>query len=233
MSSSEPVWLPEDGDIYLERSSTPHVRPHRPWWQGDVFAGVTIPLLLMKDGVPASKTLDNRFAMLLGHPCSIRGGARLAQIQNVVEVRTPRGKESDRLKPPWDSDFKLFPLPNLFGDHALYVGDFNVIGTVAADQLHGKRVACLNHVGWAAYQRRYAAHALRIEQPLQERRSDTQALWNEAEIWEEWCYRGQPHDGFPAWVREPAASGQYAGTSRLDLLEFAPDAVRAELPETG
>lgn len=231
MSSSSPEWLP-DGGIFLEKAAEPHVRPTRPWWQGDVFADVTIPLLVLKKGKPTLKPLEKRRAILLGHPCSIRGGARLAQAQNVAEVRLPRGGEKDRLKPPWDSDLKLFPLPDLLGDGELHVADFNVIATVPKEHLDLKRMACLNHDGWAAFQRRYAAHSLRVEQTLADRRGDTQALWSEITIWEEWCSRGHPEEDYPAWLSNPLESGKYAGTVRRDALEFAPDAVEADLPGT-
>jgi hypothetical protein len=230
MSSSSPEWLP-DGGIFLARAADPDVRPSRPWWQGDVFAGVTIPVLTMRKGEPQMKALEGRRAILLGHPCSIRGGGTLARAQNVAEVRLPRGKEAERLKPPWGTDLRLFPLPDLLGDGELHVADFNTIGTVAQEHLAGKRIACLNHDGWAAFQKRYGVHSLRIEQSLSDRRADTQAYWNEITIWEEWCSRGQLEGDYQAWLNEPLESGEYAGTIRRQALEFAPDAVEAELPD--
>ena len=228
MSSSDIPWLP-DQDIYLEKSTAPHVRSSRPWNQGDIFDDVPIILSKRKDGEPQSKILRGA-AMLIGHPCSVRGGTSLAVFQNVCQVRVATAKEVEALSSAWDRYLQLFPLPRFRNDE-LWVADFNLLGTVIRDHLYNQRIVCLNHLGWAAFQRRYATHSLRIDQPLEKRLEDTRSLWNEIEIWEEWCERGHAEADYPLWLKEPIASGHDAGTTRRNALGFAPDAVRDELPD--
>jgi hypothetical protein len=99
--------------------------------------------------------------------------------------------------------------------------------------LEGKRVACLSLEGWAALQRRYATHSLRIEQSIDDRAADIKVHWHELEIWEEWCSRGYQEAEFVPWRREPIQTdGPYKGTVREDAFEFAADVIRNELPES-
>ncbi len=223
-------WLPNES-LYLDKASEPPVRPHRPLNQGDIFQDVTICLTNRSgSGEPTPKTKICH-AMLIGHPCSLRGGPKLAALQNLVEVRPVKDAEADRFVEPWDSDFRLFPLRNLFPDK-LWVADFNVIGTVHFKLLEDRRMACLSLAGWAALQRRYANHSLRIDQSIELRMADLRGLWNELALWEEWCARGHAEPDFYTWVRNPIESeGPYKGTVRLEAIELAEDVIRAELPE--
>lgn len=228
MTSTPGAWLPS-GSLFLEMSSAPPVRPDRPWNQGDIFQDVTITLTNRTgSGAPTPKTKQTH-AMLIGHPCSLRGGGRIATLQNLVEVRPLKESEAVRFNEPWDSDLKLFPLVGLFPDK-LWVADFNVLGTSHFKLLENKRVACLSLEGWAALQRRYANHSLRIDQSIELRIADIRKYWDEIDIWEEWCSRGYPEPDFDQWLEEPLESGIYSGTKRRDAVEFAPDAVRDELP---
>jgi hypothetical protein len=109
MTSAARAWLPS-GSIFLEKSLTPPVRPHRPFNQGDIFQDITITITnRANSGEPKPKGKPGH-AMLMGHPCSLRGGAQLANLQNVAEVRPIKDSERERFREPWDSDFKLFPL---------------------------------------------------------------------------------------------------------------------------
>ncbi|TMC47395.1 MAG: hypothetical protein E6J20_19765 [Chloroflexi bacterium] len=196
MTSSAGAWLPNES-IFLERAATPHVRPHRPLNQGDIFTDITITLTNRKNNGEASPKLRLGCAMLIGHPCSLRGGANLAALQNVAEVRPIKENEAERFREPWNTNLKLFPLTG-FVEGELWVTDFNVLGTVHFKLLEQRRVACLTLEGWAAMQRRYAAHSLRIDQSIELRAADIRSQWNEIEIWEECCSRGYTDTYLPS-----------------------------------
>jgi hypothetical protein len=230
MTSSLGVWLP-DGSIFLEKDSVPPVRPHRPWNQGDIFADVTITLTnRSKTGDPVAKTKPG-YVMLIGHPCSLRGGGTKAILQNVAQVRPAKDKEKEAFVPPWDSHLMLFPLVDF--EEGLWVTDFNVVGTVHFKLLEDKRVACLTLEGWAALQRRYASHSLRIDQSIEDRAADIKRHWDEINIWEEWCSRGYAEPEFEHWITQPIETDcPYRGTPRRQAIELAADIILAELPTT-
>lgn len=232
MTSSAGAWLP-DGSLFLESSDTPPVRPHRPWNQGDIFVDVPI-MITGRTGAGVPKVKEKVcHAMLIGHTCSLRGGGAPAILQNVAEVRQAKDAEIGRLKgadPLFDSDFKLFPLTGLFDD-TLWVVDFNVLGTTHYKHLVDRRIACLSLDGWAALQRRYAFHSLRVDLSIATRAEDLRGLWAELELWEEWCSRGFLEAEFDAWLSEPIETDcAYAGTSRRDAAELARDIILAEMP---
>jgi hypothetical protein len=237
-------WLPDES-IYLEKRDLPEARPSRPWNQGDIFLA---PLAILgkpkkpqpgqpePDPISCVKVKDEP-VVLLGHPCSIRGGANLAILQNVAHVRPAKQAEIERFAQaeergaPWDTYYKVFPLP-AFRDEMLWVVDFNVLGTVTFTSLKGSRIAILSKEGWAALQKRYAWHALRLAIDYGELLDGATLTWNELDLWEVWVSRGLTEADFQTvWLEEPLdGSSQYAGTKRRDLLEFAPDALLADMP---
>lgn len=242
----EAIWLPAES-IYLEKAETPPVRPFRPWNQGDIFEAPVVvlgkpPKELDPDSPPDPKAWAKSKAdlvILLGHPCSIRGGATPAIFQNVAHVRPAKDRERERFaelkaeEHPWEAYYQLFPLPEL-RDGQLWVADFNIIGTVHFKNLDSsRRLGCLSQPGWA-FQVRYAWHALRLRPELETRIADLAGTWNELEIWEAWCSRLHPEADFPEWLKQPlGGASQYAGTPRRDLLDLAPEYVREELPGQG
>jgi len=232
MTSSAGAWLP-DGSLFLESSDAPPVRPYRPWNQGDIFVDVPI-MITGRTNAGAPKVKEKLcHAMLIGHTCSLRGGGDIAILQNVAEVRQAKDAEIARLKaaqPLFDSDFKLFPLAGLFHD-TLWIVDFNVLGTTHYKHLVDKRIACLSLEGWAALQRRYAFHSLRVDLSIETRAEDLRGLWREFELWEEWCSRGLVEREFDKWLGEPITTDcTYKGTIRRDAVEFAADILLAEMP---
>jgi hypothetical protein len=229
MTSSPGAWLPNES-IFLDKASDPPVRPDRPWNQGDIFADVSLTLTNRAGSGAATPKVRQGFAMMIGHPCSLRGGGNVATFQNLVEVRPIKDREATRFGEPWDTDLRLFPLVDLFADK-LWVADFNVLGTTHFKLLENRRVACLTLEGWAALQRRYASHSLRIDQSIEDRAADIKKHWDEIEIWEDWCGRGLAEPDFEDWVLEPIETDcPYKGTPRRAAIEFASDIVRAELP---
>jgi hypothetical protein len=220
-------WL-LDADPYIELADRPHVRPNRPFWQGDIFDSVPLSLTdKPKAEGPKPKTRETA-AMLVGNPCSLHaGGGRLAVMQNVAQVRPLKERERDRFAPPWDGFFQLFPLPS-FRDGEVWVADFNVLGSVHFKYLEASRIACLSREGWAAMQCRFAYHTLRMRQSVTDRIEDIRALANEADLWEEWNTTGRDPGEFQGWLEEPCGAEAYAGTKRRELLDFAPDMVASE-----
>lgn len=232
MTSSPAAWLPDES-LFLEVAERPPARPHRPWNQGDIFEDVPISITdRTKAGVASSK-LKPGYAALLGHTCSVRGGGTPSFLQNVAQVRLAKPAEAERLgnaDPLFHSDFKLFPLVGLFSD-GLWVVDFSVLGSTHFKHLEGKRIACLSLAGWAAFQRRYANHSLRVDQSLADRAADLNGLWTELDLWEDWCSRGFGEKEFDSWLRRPIETDcPYQGTVRRNAVELAADIIRAELP---
>lgn len=225
MSSSSP-WLPEE-PLFLEVAQTPEVRPHRPWNQGDIFAEVPLAITAGTKANPQAP-LRTACVMLMGNPCSLRGGASLAALQNVAEVRPLKEKEAG-FEAPWEGRWQLFPLLG-FDDDQLWVVDFNVMCTVGVKQLTHRRVASLSEHGWGALQKRYSNHVFRTHASIEEHMADSRRYWLELSIWEEWCVRGHRESEFPSWFREAMTNGPYAGTPRVDVIEMGPDFITAELP---
>jgi hypothetical protein len=219
-------WLPEDS-IYLERSVAPLVKPSRPLWQGDVL--VDVPLALTGRGLEGAKARPVT-AIMLAHPCSIYAGDRLNEMQLIAAIRPAR--EAAGKKPlidPWESHYYLFPLPDLIGGED-FVVDFRRIGMTHYRNLDDRRIACLSLGGWAALQRRWAYHSLRIDLPLSDRIEDLRGLWNEINLWETWAVRGNSPDRFQDWLQEAQSSGPYAGSIRRTLLDYGPDEIVSDMP---
>ena len=237
-------WLPEE-PIYLDRRNEPVARPSRPWSQGDIFQAPLVILDKPKKPQNEGEAPDPRSGVkvrnepvaLLGHTCSVRGGARLAAMQNVAWVRPAKEAELGRFAEreeqgrPWDSDYKQFPLPE-FRDESLWVVDFNVLGTVNFSNLKNQRIAVLSKEGCAAFRKRYAWHALRIQVDYADLLQESTETWNELNLWEIWIEHGLDEAEFQTvWLEGPlAGSSQYAGTKRRDLLEFAPDVLKDDMP---
>src|SRR4029078_2798616 len=136
----------------------------------------------------------------LGHPCSIHAGPRMNELQLVAEIR-PLAEASGQRS--WDprsaSHYYLFPLPALLAGED-YVVDFRRVGMTHYKNLDDKRIACMNLTGWAALQRRWAYHSLRVDLPLSIRMDDVRGYWNEINLWEEWNSRGLAADTFQPWL---------------------------------
>lgn len=219
-------WLPEDAP-YLDRADLPHVRPNRPYNQGDIF--VDVPIASAGRGEDRPK-VNSGPVMLMGHPCSIHAGGRVIETQFVASIRPMDEAAKERpFTAPWDTHLYLFPLPQLIAGRD-FVVDFRRLGTTHFKNLENRRIACMTSDGWAAVQRRWAWHTLRADLPLDVRSQDLRGLWNELALWEEWTARGNAREGFHAWRDAPQREGPYTETTRADLLDFAFDELWGELP---
>jgi len=221
-----------DGSLFLEPPVQPPALPNRPWNQGDIFEDVSVSVVV-NEAVQSKKYS----VMLLGYPCVIYRGSKLAPSQTVGLVRPKADIVTSAMKqfePPWDSYKNLFPLPQ-FQTSADYVVDLRQVYTVATAQLDGKRTACLSHEGWAALQKRFAWHWLRIDLPLQQRMSDTLERWNELLAWHRWGENGLTFEAFQPWLKGPLGldGSPYRGTPRNEILEMAVDDVMGDFPAAG
>lgn len=231
------LWLP-DTSIWLAKADAvdgPDPRPHRPWSQGDIFHNVPITgTKRLKDGQEAERAEKTKIchAMLLGHPCSIRGGLNHAINQTVAPV-IPMAAEG--FVAPWDDRYYAVPLPD-FVDGNPWIVDLRMVTFTHYKNLEGKRIASLSLDGLVALQRRYINHAARIYVE-DDRPRDTVAVYNEITIWEAWNAKGHDQSELVAWLNEPLDDPDnnhpaWAGQARRQLLEYGPDALLAELPES-
>jgi hypothetical protein len=223
-------WLPETEAIYLDRGQ-PDCRPDRPLSQGDVFDGVPLPMITKHHPERETKELGRAnlvTAVLLGHTCSIRGGSVDAQLQQLAQVR-PKDEVDANFAPPYQRSYFLFPLPELKGNQD-WVVDLRRVGTVATRYLYGRRIACLNHDGWVAFQRRVVWNQARVDVDSAQQRLRTLETWNEVELWEEWSRRRGTAQGFQEWLDGDVGPEFGTGTRRERLAQF-PDVIRGEMPQ--
>ncbi len=200
----------------------------RPVFQGDVFADVPMAMYggskeVGDDGKPL--TAKPVFAMLLGHPCSMRvANGRLKSVQTIARViESP--EHCAEWTHPWAGQYALFPLPQLDGEND-YVVDLNQIGICNSEHLHD-RVACLDREGWNGLQWRLVHFFSRFELDLPSLPEINDGLWNEIDLWAAWCDLKGEEDGFQEWLNE--ASSSRPDVKRLHLLAGDVQTLRREL----
>jgi len=129
------------GDLYLARVDD--VNPLRPLFTGDVVADVAIP------GVQ-----DGGMAVVVAHPCSMRGKDAQLEPRALVASVVERDKIG---RAAWaKGNFGLMPLPDLLEVGKLWVARLDDIGkALTADIMAGVRVACLSPFGVNLLQQRF------------------------------------------------------------------------------
>ena len=196
-------------DLYLA-SSPAEVEQARPFMTGDVFGGITIP-----GTTPHSEGLG----IVLTHPCSMRAeGVRL--VPRLHMARVDASQEIPLRK--WQGGhFKVMPLPELAGEH--HAARFEEMGLVeSASLLSERRVACLSPYGIHLLQQRFIWYLTRFLVPTHRLAEATAAVFEEAELEEEWVIRATERgaerhisvEAFHEWVR----SSDESGTSRQEQL---------------
>ncbi len=158
----------------LYQALADEVNPSRPVFTGDVFSEVDIPGV----GIKA--------AIVIGHPCSIRGVAgRLVERTPVAAIREHELVAPER----WaEGYFKLFPLPGLplpGNYHAAQLDQFGL--ALTADLTSADRLACLSHPGINLLQQRLVFHQTRLAVPTQEFQRAFDHTYEEADLLEEWA----------------------------------------------
>jgi hypothetical protein len=143
---SVPLETPRSAeDLYIARGL--EVSILRPIITGDVFMDVDIPGVEKVDGD------DDRLAVIVSHPCSMRDGYVIKPaVQAIRVVRAPVVELSD-----WKRHYDRMPLPNLCGqsnDDAVlepddsYAAIFDLRGRVRSNAFAlEKRRACLSEEG--------------------------------------------------------------------------------------
>jgi hypothetical protein len=168
-----------DWDIlYLARGDD-EIVPHRPFFTGDVFAGVPVQAPRAE---PKVKTV-----MVIQHPCAMRpDGVALAESILVGEVRKFSILPPDK----WNTSGKLMPLPDLFTDvtssrrhqAALFDNTFHVHPSDLVN-----RVACLSPRGVNLLLQRWVYHSSRVIVPSSDFNTAVSPVYEQADIIEEWC----------------------------------------------
>ena len=128
-------------DLYLARGDD--VNPLRPLFTGDVVADAAIP------GVQ-----DRGMAVVVAHPCSMRGKDAQLEPRALVASVVERDKIG---RAAWaKGNFGLMPLPDLLEVGKLWVARLDDIGkALTADIMAGVRVACLSPFGVNLLQQRF------------------------------------------------------------------------------
>jgi len=193
-------------DLYLA-SSPAEVDQARLFMTGDVFGEVTIP------GVTPDTAPDNaRLGIVLTHPCSMRvDGVRLAPRLHMARVVT---SQEIPLRKWRDGHFKAMPLPELAGEHR--TARFEDMGLVeSASLLPERRIACLSPYGIHLLQQRFIWYLTRFLVPTHRLAEATAAVFEEAELEEEWVSRAAERgtarhtsvEAFHQWIRSSDQSG--------------------------
>ncbi len=160
------------GDLYLARGDD--VNPLRPLFTGDVIADVAIP------GVQ-----DGGMAVVVAHPCSMRGKDAQLEPRVLVASVADHGKIGPAA---WSrGNFGLMPLPDLLEVGKPWVARLDDIGkAVTADIMAGVRVACLSPFGVNLLQQRFIFRLTRHEVPTYLLQEVSAHVFEEADLLEEW-----------------------------------------------
>lgn len=187
-------------DLYLA-ASPDEVPAARPIMTGDVFESLAIPGLS-----------EPGMAIVLTHPCSMRSdGVQLADRLLLGQVRPGTRIPLEK----WATGhYRVMPLPGLLGGH--FVASFDEIGLVASNEiLTARRLACLTPYGANLLQQRLVWYLTRFVAPTHRLAEATGAVFEEADLCEEWVARrsemgdlpGDAAVSFHEWIRGQDASG--------------------------
>jgi len=169
------VSLDRPGDeeqIYRARGA--ELSPSRPLLTGDVFEDVDLP------------GQEERTAMIVAHPCSMRRGVELAAKLTCAPVT-----EYQHVRPEhWNGHFSVFPLASFTaeGDHRAARLD-RLVSLDRAECRTERRIASLEHSGIYLLQQRLIHCLARCAVKLSTIRASMEHVLEEAELQEEWIER--------------------------------------------
>lgn len=176
------------------------VNPMRPIFTGDVFGDVEIP------GV------GTMAAIVIAHPCSIRGRQGRVTPQTLVAAVDAHDKVG---ADQWSKGFfDRFPLPELPPSGEFHVARLGLVGLASTDDLmSADRVACLSHQGINLLQQRLVFHQTRLEVHTGKFQQAFDHTYEEAELLEEWMteladVEDDPAASFEEWIRDGEPSRQ-------------------------
>lgn len=191
-------------DLYLARSAEAGGVPvsvYRPIITGDVFRSVDIPGVGHQDGD------QERLAIVVSHPCSMRNGSRIKDhVQALRVVKAEPIKLEEWPKRYYDR----MPLPDLTvvidpddvsgddpeadlaarTDEGAHAALFEFRGCVKTEELHlDKRIASLTDQGIAFLHQRMAHDETRYAPSVDELVTVCAPVFAEIELWEQWNER--------------------------------------------
>ena len=176
------------------------VNPHRPFFTGDIFNEVDIPGV---GKVPA---------IIIGHPCSIRGKNGTLAEQTPVASVEEHTEIAARL---WSNGyFKMMPLAGLPLAGRFHVARLDRFGLAFTDDLRkAQRLAYLSHPGINQLQQRLVFHQTRLAVPTSQFHQAFDHTYEEADLLEEWSTElatidTDPMSSFDSWIREGTPSRQ-------------------------
>ena len=168
---------------------------------GDVFSDVAVPGLD-----------DAGLAIVLTHPCSMRvDGVNLAPRLLMARVAPSNPIPLHAWR---DGHFKVMPLPDLSGGH--HSARFDEIGLVESSSLEqAPRMACMTPYGVHLLQQRFIWYLTRFLAPTHRLAEVTEAVFDEADLHEEWVGKSMSHgietqqaaEAFHDWIRSADESG--------------------------
>lgn len=179
-------------ELYLARGD--EVPPYRPVMTGDVFADVDIP------GVEDTEGDDEKLAMVVAHPCTMRDGRKLKPRLSVVRVITYKVITLSE----WPRrHIHLLPVPDLAGSSdedededgsskaaeptTHHAAIFELRGRVETSSLDlAKRRACLTEEGVAYLHQRMCHSDTRHPPLVRELMAAFAGVFAEIEEWQEW-----------------------------------------------
>ncbi|MBI4493458.1 MAG: hypothetical protein HY690_11775 [Chloroflexi bacterium] len=176
--------------------------PQRPIFQGDVFRDG--PIVKAQPGdrreVDPRMSVERRTVAVIGYPCEMYAQGVLTRVQSVAVVR-----EAHKLGVPenWLGAFGVCPVPDLFGDGALWAVDFRSISPVDRAYLRpDHRLACLTEWGWAYLRQRLALYYTRAAITIADLLEAGKPTWQETQLWQHWNESGRAPGEFQAWLDE-------------------------------
>jgi hypothetical protein len=175
VGEADDLEVPESSEqLYLARGED--VNRHRPFLQGDVFDGTTIPGV---DDQPA-------LAIITTHACSMRpgDGVRLAEHLHLARVEARPGAPG--IKGWFSGCYGEMPLPDLMGEgQGHFTARLDLIGRASSAWL-GNRVACLFPYGITILQQRIVNRLTRVKISKDVFQEQSAPVFEEADLMEDW-----------------------------------------------
>ena len=164
---------PDDEEqIYRARGSD--LSPARPLLTGDVLEDVELP------------GQEERTAMIVAHPCSMRRGITLAAKLTCAPVT-----DYQHIPPEgWNGHFSVFPLASFTPNDEHRAARLDrLVSLDSADCRTERRIACLEHSGIYLLQQRLIHCLARCKVKVSTIRASMEHVLEEAELQEEWVER--------------------------------------------
>jgi hypothetical protein len=160
-----------DDEEQIYRARGTDLSPARPLLTGDVLEDIELP------------GQEERTAMIVAHPCSMRRGVALAAKLTCAPVTNYQ-----RIPPEsWNGHFNVFPLASFTPNDEHRAARLDrLVSLDSADCGTEHRIACLEHSGIYLLQQRLIHCLARCKVKLSTIRASMEHVLEEAELQEEW-----------------------------------------------